>query len=504
MTEQIEKEKLARATFGMMSVPGSTSQAIWSSDDVDKLEAFGYKEYKKVVDQCRFFYRKDPIASTVINKLIEIGVSEIVMDKADLSENEFRAFLAVKDSLQDFMEVCALEYLISGLVIPEIKYAAVSKDKLNENGIKKYSSLVLPVYMWLRDPTSVKINDTMVMDKPSYYVMIPEELVYFIQHNGEYPDGNKDLDLYEELKKYYPEFVVQVKNGNKEILLDNDYIVRRKPSCGSAYPTPYLEASLEALKHKRNLRRMDYAVSARVISAIQLFNLGSDEFPVTEDDADRFNYVRDQMTWRNTAGRNVERIFQLFADHTLKIAWVTPPVDVLLNDKKYVEVNQDIFFGLGFPRILTTGETERSSASDPEYATMSPEKTMENIQRRLKFIAEGILKNIADLNSFKSYPRVRFKPINLHSFKNFVDGMNVLYETGNVSRTSFSDALGYNWEEEANKLSEEQKIIEKLGINEFAPRPFSNQPGNSQDQAPKDQTPKDQQKPPESNKNTQK
>ena len=46
--------------------------------------------------------------------------------------------------------------------------------------------------------------------------------------------------------------------------------------------------ALEPLKHKRNIRRMDYSIASRVISAIQLIKLGNDDFPVTEDDEDAF------------------------------------------------------------------------------------------------------------------------------------------------------------------------------------------------------------------------
>ena len=38
--------------------------------------------------------------------------------------------MKLKQKLENFLECCALEYLISGLVVPEIKYAATSKDQL--------------------------------------------------------------------------------------------------------------------------------------------------------------------------------------------------------------------------------------------------------------------------------------------------------------------------------------------------------------------------------------
>jgi hypothetical protein len=420
----------------------------------------------------------------VINKLVDIGITNLIFDREGIPANEMRIYEGSKDKLLKYAKECAQEYLISGLVVPEVKFTSVSKDVLVDMGIKKYSTLSLPTSIWLRDPNTIEIKSSMVMDEPSYFVVLPEEVIMFIQNKGTYNDGTKDPLLYAKLLTLYPEFVAQVESGNKAILLTNDLITRRKVNPDSPYPTPYLYNSLEALKHKRNLRRMDYSIAARVISAIQLIKMGNDEYPITEDEEDAFDDLREQMAWRYTAGRDIERVFQLFANHTVSIEWVYPPVDALLNDEKYFEVNQDIFFGLGFPRILTTGETERSGSSDPEFATLSPTKTMEEIQIEILPIIKSIVRNIAKFNGLKNYPNVRFEIINLRDYQNFVSAMQALYNTANISRTSYAKVFGFNWNDEVEKRSEEQEIIEKLDLPEFAPQPFSPTPGNNNKEVP--------------------
>lgn len=474
-------EKLAKATFSWF---GSTSTSDnWSPDDVDKLETYDIKKYHKTVDLCRFMYRKDPIGGTVLNKMVEIGITKLIFDKNKLSENEFRIFEAIKDKLQEFAESCALEYLISGLVIPEVRYGAMDKDTLFDLGIKKYQALTMPVSMWLRDPTTVKIKSIM-MDEPSYFVKIPDELVTFIMNKGKYGDGTKDEKLWEMLNTYYPEFIADVQDGKKEILLENDLIVRRRVLTDSPYPTPYLYGSLEAMKHKRNLRRMDYSIASRVITAIMLVKMGDKDFPITEEDQrdgnDPFQYIKDQMAWKNSSQRNIERIFQIFANHTLSIEWIFPNVEALLNDAKYKEVNQDIFFGLGFPRILTTGETERTQTSDPALATISPTETMKNMQEKILYIIKGIVREVAKSNGLKSTPIVRFDTINLHAYRDFVEAITKVYNTANLSRTEYSKIFGYNWEDEVNKRADEDKLMKELQVGEFAPQPFSPQPQNNQ------------------------
>lgn len=477
VSEEEKKERLSVAAF-LPSV--TTNVNPWSPTDVDKLEDLDTDNFREIVKACRFFYKHDSIVSTVINKLVDISITDLIIPKNKLSANEYRIISALKGKLQEYAENIALEYLISGLIVPEIKYANTTKEQLKEFGIKKYETLTLPVSMWLRDPMTIIINSSMFMDEPSYFVEIPENLRLFITNNGTYSDGTKDEETYRMLLAYYPEFVMEVKNGAISVLIDNPLIVRRRYLTSSPYPIPYLTSVVEPLKHKRNLRRMDYATASRVIGAIQLFKLGSDEFPVTQDQEDQFDQLRDQMYYRYSGNRDLERIFQLFANHTLQIEWIYPPIDALLNDKKYAEVNQDIMLGLGFPRILMTGEVERSGTSNAEYATMSPIKTMENLRAKILKILNNIVDNVIEKNKLKGDTTLRFSPINMMGFEAFVNGLSLLYNTGNLSRTSYANAFGYDLEEEFNLRSEEKELMDSLGIEEFEAQPFSPQPGKNE------------------------
>lgn len=465
--------KLAGASTFIATMGGLTA---WETTEVDKLEISDLSKFNEVVKDCRFFYKRDPIAATVINKLVEIGITELVFDQGQLSDNEFRIFLGIKDKIQRFIESCALEYLISGFLVPEINYGLATKKTLMKMGVKKYETITLPMDMWVRDPTTIKINTTRVLDRPSYFIIVPEELVFFIQNKGVYPDGNKDMALWTYLQTYYPEFIAYVMDGNREIPYDNPLIVRRKVITETPYPVPFLYPALEALKHKRNLRRMDYSIASRVISAILLIKLGNDLYPILEDDEDAFSSIREQMTWRGTSNKNMERIFQLFANHTLEMQWVFPDVDALINDKKYYEVNQDIFFSLGFPRILTTGETERTQTSDPNLAIVSPIKSMEAMQHDLLSIVEDIAYEVSVRNKFKDIPKVRFEHINIYSIDQFRNILQMLYGGGNISRDTLDKAFGYTYAEEVKKRSEEEKELQKLEIPGVSPLPYSPNP----------------------------
>jgi len=377
----------------------------------------------------------------------------------------------------------AQELLISGLVIPEIGYGPVDKDEIFELGIKKYSRLIFPVSMWIRDPNSIKIVSSLMMtDSPSYYVTIPSEVVSFIKSGGTYPDGSKDEEQFKLLKTYYPDFVKRVMAGETQMLLDNKLIIRRKYLPDNPYPIPYISSALDALQHKRRMRRMDYSIMDKVISAIMHIKVGSDDFPITNSDEDKdvFTDLRNQLSLRFQSDLNLERIFQLITNHTVDISWIFPETDILKDNQRYADINEEILFGLGFPRVLITGETSRSGSSDPEIAVLSPVKTMEVLRRKLLVVLRDIFKRVAEENNFKA-PSIKFKSLNLHSFEDFMLSLEKLYNMSGVSRESIADYMGYDFAEEMDKLAEEKKSLKARDLSEFGQQPFSRSPEDTED-----------------------
>lgn len=449
----------------------------WSTKSTAK-QNIDQVQFAKMVGQCRFYYRKDALTSATINKLVEIGINDLELAKNGLSDNEFRMFLGIKQQLLDFAEEMAFEYLLSGLVVPEFKYVAKGKDDVNRLGVKKHDSLILPDSLWLRDPVSINIRKTILSNKPSYYVIIPDDLKYFIDTKGRYPDGTSDKKLYEWLKAYYPKFVTDVEKGESEVLIENPNIIRRRPIQDSPFPTPYLASALDILEHKRNIRKADYSVVTKVISSILHVKVGSDEFPLTEaeEDEDRLEQIKYQLQWRENNYSTIENIFQFFSDHTVDLKWVFPDTNMLLNDAKYKEVNQELIFALGFPRTLIAGESERSNASDPEYAAIAPVKTMESFRKKILTVLRQVLYDLSTQNGFSAVPEIDFSPINLYDFGTYLDALKTLLDTGSLSRTSFAKLFGYNFKDELELRSDEQRALEDSGVPEFQPTPNSREP----------------------------
>ena len=469
------KENLVKASFLTNRVVEYENP--WVYKEGYNVDVNDPDDYRQMIDDSRFFYRKDALASTTINKLVDIAINELTIVKNGLSENEFRVFEGLNHLLLEFSEKMALEFLISGLVIPEISFARLNKEEMNQMGIyaKKYEAMFLPKSLWLRNPSTVRIRESLLTDSPSYFVAIPGELIFFITSEGTYSDGTKDEKLYMEMLEQYPEFVTAVREGKTEIELEDvSKVIRRKVLTDGPYPTPYLMPALDPLKHKRTLRRMDYSVATKVLSAILHVKIGSDDFPMTdsEEDEGRLTAMKNQLLWRNVYTDKIENIFQFFTDHTVELNWIFPDTEALLNESKYKDINEDIIFALGFPRTLIVGESERTGTSNPEYASMSPVKTMENFRDKILTVLRYIVEEVAKGNKFKSVPEITFAPINLHDFRTFTEGLDKLFQSGSLSREDYAKPFGFSFSDQLEKRIAEQKELEKSKIPEFGASPF--------------------------------
>lgn len=419
----------------------------------------------------RYFYELDPIANTVVDKIVEISISKLILDRNECTDDELSIYMAVRDLFENYLREAALEYLLSGLVVPRVSWGDKTPKEL---GIKLTRRIRLPAEAWVLDPSYLELRRIPMTPQIGVIMNIPPELKSFINEKGVL-NGYKDTELYKFTIEHYPEVVEAIRQGESKVVLDDAFLIRRKDKTYDPYPTPYLLAALESLAFKRNLKKMDYSVASRVISAIQLVRLGNDDFPITEDDDDLLEDLKKEMLWRNTP-KNIDRVFQLFANHTLEIDWIFPDTDAMLNREKYEAVNQDIFYALGFPRILVSGETARSATSQAEFAMFSPAESMKRLRDHLLTWVDLLVDEIQEENNLEHKVAVRFEELRLYDIGKLTQVAALLYENNALSLTSLANSAGYDFDKEAVMKKHEREVMEEYEIPEFPPKPFSPKP----------------------------
>ena len=472
-TEKTSKPvKLAKASVTVLDNTAGTS-LVYTNElgSVDDMRI--PLDYQKLIKLCRFFYKHDPIAGTVLNKMTDCAITPLTNRKSECSDEEYAVYNSLLDMLQEFFRNVCLEYLLSGLVVPQYEWARVSGSDLTPE-LDSRRRIIVPDNIWFRDPATLTVKNSPINNKKYIYVTIDADTIQFIKSNGKLKDGTYDKETYQQMVESYPEFVKAVKDlkGTRlQIRLEEVRPIFSRTLPEDAYPIPYMTNALEALIHKRNLRKMDYSIASRVIAAIQLIKLGSDDFPCT-DETD-FTEIKQQMNYRTASG-NSERIYQLFANHTLTIEWVFPDTEAMLNREKYSSAEDDIIAGLGFPRTLITGETLRSNvAGGTDFAAFSPIATMDTIRDKLLEWTKELYEEIQDKNRFKNRPIPAFSPMKLYKLLDLNMIGTALYKEGSLSRQTRLEMQGLDLNTEIERKQAEMQQYKQKGIEEAPSLPFS-------------------------------
>lgn len=398
------------------------------------------EEWTDLVKLCYFFYEREGLVRTVIDKQVEIAINNLVLIQTEPSQERYmEVFEYAKNSLTGFLAQAATEYYLSGLVIPDIVFRPIAKDI---SGLKK--DYLLPADIWVRNPLQIELRKTSLPNRVVPIWKIGDDEASFINNKGKYTDGTEDKETYEMLLTDYRDFVRLVQKGETSFPLLDHFVIRRKPLLRTPYPIPYLQPALELLMHKRNLRKMDYAITSRVINAILHIRVGNNDFPLGEDDTDILEELERQFKNRGSVNTQ-ERILELFSNHTVDINWITPPSDILLNTEKYVELNQEILYSLGFPKFLVTGEKDKSNTGSSGSALLSPLNSMNALRRDFEDFLAYLFKKIAEKNGIKRVPRVQFAPLNLVELDRLLELSLKLAEQGIVSKSSVANLAGFDF-----------------------------------------------------------
>lgn len=411
-------------------------------------------KYHDLVKTSRWFYKFDPIAGTVLNRMADMSMTTLRNRKktklnADAVDDQIQAYYdALIKELRPIIKQMALEYLLHGLVVPAYSFTRKRGDLISEKlGRTRYT---IPDQMWLRNPDNLELKRRPTGTDRQIWLKIPKADIELVQNKGVRADGSEDKDAYTYLVENFPDYVRAIRKGQTKFLLEDVRAIMRKPNSYEDYPMPFLVNALSALQHKAYLKTLDKSIANRAIEAIRLIKVGDKDFPADDDDIDA---IKAQIQANSSTG---ERIFNLFGNHTITIEWIFPPLDALLNEAKYAEPNADIFLALGFPRILTTGETLRSNSSDSKIASLGPKATLEDLRESIiKWLIE-LYRELADKNNFKRFPEPYFAPIATSDYTALVQFAVDAMNAGAISKDMIAQLYGSDFETEADQITTEQ------------------------------------------------
>lgn len=410
--------------------------------------------YEQELYQCRYFYRRDPFASTVINRMSEMTAGRVQNHRNFCSDEEYNYFLGLAPRLDQFIADAALEYFVAGMAVPDFFTTKIMGSRLHpELGRKRYS---IPDPLWVRNTDSIQLERNPIGANRTVYVKLTSEEINFILSGGVKKDGTEDKELYNSIVKQFPEYVQAIKEGRSRLVLPEVKPILRKPPVNCDYPQPFLVPALDSLKHKMRIKEMDYTIATRAIEAILLIQAGSDEFPVSEDD-DTFENLKGQLSAQDIDARK-QLIYKLFTNHTIKMSWVYPPFEALLSDGKYIAVDSDIFMSVGFSRVLLTGETLRSNAATGDTIILGPLATLQEARNSILRWLRYLYERLADINGFSNVPEPFLPPLTMGDAKTLVQYASNALKDGAISRSLYAQLFGSDFNIELLQRQYEESI----------------------------------------------
>jgi hypothetical protein len=462
----VEKKESQLAQASWSVVPGyNTSGNFYSGLDAVN-QSLGLapeklmipRDYHSVVRMSYDFYQRGGIAATVINRLAELSITNLRNGQRKTGDEANAYFEAIKSRnpsrMMRFIRTMALEYFLSGMVLPKIDWKELPGEKISPK-LQRNKMYMIPVFD-LYPPLLVNVVWAN-WGKREYYLKLPKEDIKLIRNGGSrIKEQQLKFDIYQ---TQFPQYVDLIRAGDDRVLIDVDPILRKELSF-TQYPTPYFFNVLEGLVFKQALRRMDFAVASRVINAILLVQEGSDMYPLTKETESNLEELKTQILARAGDYRNLERLFFLFSNHTTKLSWVTPDVTAMLDQEKYRQTNEEISEGLGFARILITGESRNGQAA--ELSTWAIQPMMEELRSMIIEWITVIYEEAADLNNFRNPPAAAFTPIKLQDFIKTAAVFAQVYKEGNMSRTSRDEMVGLDFETETELISDEIGIMKEV------------------------------------------
>lgn len=457
-----ERRKLAKSSYLMDSNPSNLMGDIPEHRTVPGLvlpsqqlsRPRTHADYLLELDQCRYFYKYDPIASSVVNRITELAITPIQNRRGKTNDLETKFFNYVARGMTKMLQVAAREFLVGGYALPSYTIERVMANRIDPSlGRVRIN---VPGSYWVRNQEFIELKRSPVSINRRAYIKITDAERQFILSGGEYPDGTKDTKAYESFARAFPEYVQAVKNSTDALIpLPNAHVIMRKPMSYDDYPQPYLVPALGALRHKLRIKQMDYSIATRALEAIRHIKVGNDEFPVEEGDT-ALDDLENKIAARQSVSREV--IYSLFTNHTVEIDWIYPPLDALLSDGKYSEPNSDIFLALGFSRTLLVGESLRSNASQNVSASLGPIATINEMREGLLEWIRILYEDMAEQNGFRNIATPYFRPISSADLSTLMAFAVEAARMGAISQDTIANAFGTTYEFEKEQRDTEDPI----------------------------------------------
>lgn len=342
---------------------------------------------------------------------------------------------------------------------------------------KKWSKGYIPIAYTILNPLNIEIEGSLLFNDTKVTLTPSDELKKMLQkQQSELTTDEKEI-----IKLLPSDFKKAVSEGGG-IPLESEYIgavdYRKMPY--ERYPRPRGVKAFEAIAYKNSLRQADLSTLDGITNYILKITVGNDEYPVTDSA---------QLAAVANLFDTTSKSFDVVYNHTLQIEKiVSPEIESILGQDKYLQVNEDITGALAFPRALIDGSKDLNQGS----ASLLARTLVEEICYARSQVERWIYneyREIAESQGFDRFPKVRWDNTILKDIILYMSTVSSLVDRRMLSYRTALEQLGFEFNNELANLTEEFPSVMD-GILGIVGSPFQKSAGQGDGIQPVQKAPK--------------
>ena len=300
----------------------------------------------------------------------------------------------------------------------------------------------------LLNPDSVMITPGFVSTEP-FYAYLPNDREIKVVLEGQ-P---------KELFNQIPDVIKAKIRAREPIPLDPMCIHHFKHGADywSDYGVSLIKPLFVTLAYKDKLRQAQWLIAERHIIPTKIVTVGDQQRPASQADLDS---VQDQLS----AVANDPNL-TLVVPHAFDYKFVGASGQILQVSNEFELLDQEILDGLMLSKALLNGEGP--NVGNGQVGLMAMNERLETWRREVaRWIEQKIFKPCAEWNGFYTegdggqkelvYPKIVFDNLKLKDSAGVLQQVMAAHKDGILSAETVVEELGYNWDQEVERLRFEQ------------------------------------------------
>ncbi len=428
------------------------------------------RNFRQAVYACRGVYLHLGIIRNVIDMMTDFACEDLKLLHHDKKIEAFYKVWAKKVKLQEIATEFVRHLLIDGNVVAKrvtakitkpIEKQWLSKADVDIKVIKEEDTLQDREIPWryiFLNVAALQVYGNLAERMGGHVQLgyhITNDLIAAVMTNDP-----KKKDITDQLPKDIKD---QITKGTSYIQLDMSkiHIAYNKKDQWDLWAHPPLMSIMKDVQYKEKLRQMELCAADGFINVIRIWKLGDHKEGILPDAQAIQKLVN--MLNANTGGGALDIVWDTMID--MKDYY--PPIDKILGQEKYKEVDKDILIGLGVPEVLIGGSGGKFSNSWVQLKTLM--EKLKAIRLKLREFLHGEIEIVAKAMGFDALPVIHFNDMNLQDESIKQKLIISLLDRNIISVEAVLNTFGEEFLFEIERIQTEEKLLKAKGIERINP-----------------------------------